>query len=77
MSIISSESGKINRYIFDYSKPETYLNLMEKVGDSDKYQKKLLHIFILCWFVTGVILLSNSFLFRNRLYDCTRKGIIL
>lgn len=70
MSIISSHSSKINRYIFDFQKPKTYLALLQKVGDAGKYQRKMLHIFILNWFITGVILLSNIFLFRNRLYDC-------
>jgi hypothetical protein len=70
MSILSSESGKINRIIFGYEKPKTYLNLIEKVGTEGKYQKQMVIVFSLNWFITGVILLSNIFLFRNRLYDC-------
>ena len=77
MSILSSESGKINRIIFGYEKPKTYLNLIQKVGTEGKYQKQMVIVFSLNWFITGVILLSNIFLFRNRLYDCQQKGLLL
>jgi hypothetical protein len=77
MSILSTQSSKINRIIFDYDKPKTYLNLIEQVGDGGKYQKQMLSVFAINWFVTGIILLSNIFLFRNRLYDCKQTGIVL
>ncbi len=77
MSVLSSESGKINRWIFDFEKPKTYLSLMSKVGDSGKYQKNILAVFALNWFVTGIILLSNIFLFRKRIYDCQLQGLLL
>lgn len=50
---------------------------MSKVGDSGKYQKNILAVFALNWFVTGIILLSNIFLFRKRIYDCQLQGLLL
>lgn len=50
---------------------------MQKVGDAGKYQKKMLSVFMLNWFVTGIILLSNVFLFRNKVYDCIQNGVLL
>lgn len=50
---------------------------MQKVGDAGKYQKKMLTVFMLNWFVTGIILLSNVFLFRNKVYDCIQNGVLL
>ena len=70
MSFLSSESSKIKNIIFDYQKPKTYLHLMQQVGDQGKYQQQMLLVFALNWFISGLILLSKIFLFRNRLYDC-------
>lgn len=50
---------------------------MEKVGDSGRYQKNMLLIFSLNWFVTGIILLSNAFLFRNPSFDCSAHGLLV
>ncbi len=63
--------------IAEEEKPKKYLQLVEKVGDSGQYQKNMLLIFSLNWFVTGIILLSNAFLFRNPSFDCNAHGLLV
>jgi OCT family organic cation transporter-like MFS transporter 4/5 len=50
---------------------------MEKIGDSGKYQKCMLLVFSLSWFVTGIILLSTAFLFRSPSFDCKAHGLLI
>lgn len=57
--------------------PTNYFHLIERVGDSGKYQFFMVLIFLICWFVTGIILLSTAFLFRNRSFDCKAYGLLL
>lgn len=57
--------------------PKTYFDLIEKVGHSGKYQLRMLLIFLIMWFVTGIILLSTAFLFRSRSFDCKVHGLLV
>jgi K+-transporting ATPase c subunit len=50
---------------------------VEKVGHSGRYQLFMLLIFLIMWFVTGIILLSTAFLFRNRSFDCKANGLLI
>jgi hypothetical protein len=47
---------------------------VEKAGSKGKYQKILLVIFILIWYVTGCILLSAAFIYLNPTFDCSGYG---
>jgi MFS family permease len=47
------------------------------MGDGGKYQMMMVLIFLICWFVTGIILLSTAFLFRNYAFDCKAHGLLL
>jgi hypothetical protein len=53
------------------------MDLIERVGDSGKYQKRLLLVLGLSWFVTGIILLSTAFLFRSPALDCRGHGLLV
>jgi hypothetical protein len=44
---------------------KTYLDLIEKVGSKGKYQYILTFISGFANFVTGVVLMSTSFIFNN------------
>ena len=56
--------------------PATYFDLIEKVGSNGKYQKILLVIFALIWYVTGNLLLSTAFLYLNPSFDCSGSGLL-
>jgi MFS family permease len=47
------------------------------VGSEGKYQKRLLLVLGLSWFVTGIILLSTGFLFRSPSFDCQEHGLLV
>jgi hypothetical protein len=49
---------------------------VEKAGSKGKYQKILLVIFILIWYVTGSILLSTAFIYLNPTFDCAGYGLL-
>lgn len=49
---------------------------MERVGDSGKYQLIVMFIFLITWFVTGIILMSTAFLFQNREFNCEEYGLL-
>jgi hypothetical protein len=34
-------------------------------------------IFVLVWFVTGIILMNTSFLFLNKSFDCKTQGLLV
>jgi hypothetical protein len=55
---------------------ETFLDLIGKVGGRGKYQYILTLIFMLSWYVTGVLLLSTSFIFLNPEFDCAAFGLL-
>lgn len=57
--------------------PKTYFDLVEKVGHSGKYQLRMLLVFLIMWFCTGIILLSTAFLFRARALDCKENGLLV
>lgn len=76
MSFRESEIRHLSRTLSE-QRPNTYFNLIEKVGDSGKYQSVMLFIFLINWFVTGIILLSTAFLFRNRSFDCIENGLLI
>lgn len=78
MSILSSNSSnKINKFIFDFQRPQTCLQLIQKVGDGGRYQKILLHIFCLNWFVSGTLLLILPLLLQHQEYDCIQRGVLI
>jgi len=37
----------------------------------------MLLIFLIMWFVTGIILLSTGFLFRAKAFDCKANGLLI
>lgn len=72
MSFNSEEREKMAKQteINNQKVPKTYFDLVETVGHSGKYQFRMLLVFLIMWFVTGIILLSTAFLFRFRSLDC-------
>lgn len=56
--------------------PETYYELIEKVGDIGPYQYKVAVIVALTWYGAGVILLSTAFIFLNPKFDCEAFGLL-
>ena len=50
--------------------PETYLDLIEKVGGMGKYQYMLSGVVACVWYSTGSLLLSVAFFFLNPEFDC-------
>lgn len=52
------------------------MQLIEKVGSKGKYQKIVLLIFCLVWYVTGTILLGTGFIFLNPSFDCPGYGLL-
>lgn len=55
---------------------KTYLDLIEKVGSKGKYQYILTFISGFTNFVTGVVLMSTSFIFNNPEFDCEASGLL-
>lgn len=53
----------------------TYFQLIEKVGSKGKYQRNVMLIFALNWYVAAILLLGTSFLFMNPDFDCEGHGI--
>lgn len=74
---ISEEERRLNRLIQEEDRPKTYLQLVDKLGGSGPYQKRLFLVFTLNWFVTGIILLSTGFLFRTPNFDCRANGLLV
>jgi hypothetical protein len=56
--------------------PATYLDLIEKVGGIGKYQYMLACLVAAVWYVTGIILMSTSFMFLNPDFDCEAFGLL-
>lgn len=50
--------------------PNTYFDLIKKVGSKGQYQTVVFFIFCLNWFTAGFLLLGTSFLFMNPTFDC-------
>lgn len=44
---------------------------MQKVGNAGRYQLQLVVIFAITWFVSGVVMMSNGFMFMENDFDCT------
>lgn len=55
--------------------PETYFDLIQKVGKKGKYQANVFIIFALTWAISAFLLLGTSFLFMNPKFDCEAHGI--
>jgi hypothetical protein len=56
--------------------PETYLDLIEKVGGIGKYQYMMTGVIGCVWFATGSVLLSTAFFFLNPEFDCEAFGLL-
>jgi hypothetical protein len=50
--------------------------LIERVGADGKYQFNLFLIFLLVWFVTGIILMNTGFLFFKKSFECPELGFL-
>lgn len=50
--------------------PETYLDLIEKVGGKGKYQYIYVAIQAFSYYITGIVLMSTAFIFYNPSFDC-------
>ncbi len=71
--------NKTNSEPIDGSKqqlPETYLDLIEKVGGKGKYQYIYTVIQAFSYYVTGIVLMSTAFIFYNPEFDCQAFGLI-
>ena len=49
----------------DNDLPKTYFDLIEKVESAGPYQRNIFLVFLVIWFVSGVLSLGTSFLFMN------------
>ena len=48
---------------------------MQKVGVDGPYQRNVFLIFCLNWFVTGLLIYQNAFLFQTYSFDCENRGL--
>jgi len=74
---IDSEDFRSRKKFDIPERPSNYFDLIERVGSNGRYQYKMMLNFIICWFVAGIILLSNAFVFRNPEFDCAYHGLLI
>ena len=69
-NITSEEKTNRNNEADSEQMPETYLDLIEKVGGIGKYQYMMSGVVACVWYCTGSLLLSVAFFFLNPEFDC-------